>query len=78
MHYVFQNCPPLSGVGGSIESHLRALGETERWIIEVLMHLLLELRSHVYKNAVDTCPFKEVSAPSGNFFTLQLLELYAG
>ncbi|CAN7067984.1 unnamed protein product [Brassica rapa subsp. trilocularis] len=29
-HFRLQHCPPLSGVEGSLESHLRVLGERER------------------------------------------------
>ncbi|KAI3462561.1 hypothetical protein Pfo_019224 [Paulownia fortunei] len=74
-----QCCPPLSGgVEGSIESHLRVLGERERWNVDVLLRLLAELLSRVHQNAVETCPFPGVSNSTGISFSPSLLELYAG
>ncbi|PIM99913.1 Protein phosphatase 2A regulatory subunit A [Handroanthus impetiginosus] len=73
-----QRCPPLSGVEGSIESHLRVLGERERWNIDVLLRLLAEMLSYVHQKAVETCPFSSVLDSTRVAFTLSLLELYAG
>ncbi|KAL0378044.1 UNVERIFIED_CONTAM: RAB11-binding protein RELCH [Sesamum radiatum] len=73
-----QRCPPLSGVEGSIESHLRVLGERERWNIDVLLRLLAELLSYVHQKAVETCPFSSVSDYMEISFTPSLFELYAG
>ncbi|KAI3451788.1 hypothetical protein Pfo_008453 [Paulownia fortunei] len=73
-----QRCPPLSGVEGSIESHLHVLGERERWNVDVLLRLLAELLSYVHQKAVETCPFSSVSDSTGVSFTLSVLELYAG
>ncbi|KAL2499450.1 HEAT repeat-containing protein [Abeliophyllum distichum] len=74
-----QRCPPLSGVEGSVESHLRVLGERERWNIDVLLRLLVELLPFVHQKAVKTCPFpSEVADSTGISFAVSLLELYAG
>ncbi|XP_027770448.1 RAB11-binding protein RELCH homolog isoform X2 [Solanum pennellii] len=73
-----QRCQPLSGVEGSIESHLRALGERERWNIDVLMRLLTELFPFVRKKAIDTCPFPLVSDDERLVFSTSVLEQYAG
>ncbi|KAK1576809.1 hypothetical protein Q3G72_016663 [Acer saccharum] len=73
-----QRCPPLSGVEGSVESHLRVLGERERWNVEVLLRLLAELLPFVQQNAIETCPFSSVSMSKGTVFPSSLLELYAG
>ncbi|KAL5745067.1 hypothetical protein ACOSP7_026213 [Xanthoceras sorbifolium] len=73
-----QRCPPLSGVEGSVESHLRVLGERERWNVEVLLRLLAELLPFVHQNAIETCPFSSVSISKGTVFPSSLLDLYAG
>ncbi|KAL0424018.1 UNVERIFIED_CONTAM: RAB11-binding protein RELCH [Sesamum radiatum] len=73
-----QRCPPLSGVEGSIESHLRDLGERDRWNVDVMLRLLAELLPCVHHNVVETCPFPEVSHSTGILFTPALLELFAG
>ncbi|KAK4416466.1 RAB11-binding protein RELCH [Sesamum alatum] len=73
-----QRCPPLSGVEGSIESHLRVLGERERWNIDVLLRLLTELLSYVHQKAVETCPFSSLSDSTEISFTPSLFEVYAG
>lgn len=79
IHYpYFQRCQPLSGVEGSIESHLRALGERERWNIDVLLRLLTELFPFVHKKAIDTCPFPLVSDDERLVFSASVLEQYAG
>ncbi|XP_027077488.1 uncharacterized protein [Coffea arabica] len=72
-----QHCPPLSGVEGSVESHLRVLGERERWNIDVLLRLLTELLPFLHQTAVQTCPFASVSNGVGTFFSVSLLELYS-
>ncbi|XP_016502891.2 uncharacterized protein LOC107821016 [Nicotiana tabacum] len=73
-----QRCQPLSGVEGSVESHLRALGERERWNIDVLLRLLIELLPFVLKKAIETCPFPLISDDKGLVFSTSLLEQYAG
>lgn len=73
-----QRCPPLSGVEGSVESHLRVLGERERWNLEVLLRMLAELLPFMHKNAIETCPFSSVSLSEETVFPSSLLELYAG
>ncbi|KAL0431339.1 UNVERIFIED_CONTAM: RAB11-binding protein RELCH [Sesamum radiatum] len=72
-----QRCPPLSGVEGSIESHLRVLGERDRWNVDVMLRLLAELLPYVHHNVVETCPFPEVSHSTGILDTPALLELFA-
>ncbi|XP_010279364.1 PREDICTED: lisH domain and HEAT repeat-containing protein KIAA1468 homolog [Nelumbo nucifera] len=78
-----QRCPPLSGVEGSMESHLRVLGERERWNIDVLLRMLTDLLPFVHQKAIESCPFPSVngslaSDPQGAFFSISVLELYAG
>ncbi|KAJ4707051.1 hypothetical protein OWV82_020625 [Melia azedarach] len=73
-----QRCPPLSGVEGSVESHLHVLGERERWNIEVLLRMLVELLPFTQQNAIETCPFSSVSESKETVFPSSLLELYAG
>ncbi|XP_065848417.1 uncharacterized protein [Euphorbia lathyris] len=72
-----KRCPPLSGVEGSVESHLRVLGERERWNIDVLLRMLVELVPFVYQRALDTCPFSLVSESKNALFSISLLELYS-
>ncbi|KAK6125431.1 hypothetical protein DH2020_040825 [Rehmannia glutinosa] len=75
----FKRCPPLSGVEGSIESHLHVLGERERWNVDVLLRLLADLLSYVHQKAVETCPISLESDTTGiSFTTLSLLQQYAG
>ncbi|GMI68996.1 hypothetical protein like AT5G16210 [Hibiscus trionum] len=73
-----QRCPPLSGVEGSVESHLRVLGEQERWNLDVLLKMLSELLPFVHQKAIETCPFSSVSESNGTIFSSSVLELYAG
>ncbi|XP_043700989.1 RAB11-binding protein RELCH homolog isoform X2 [Telopea speciosissima] len=79
-----QRCPPVSGVEGSVESHLRVLGERERWNVDVLLRMLTEMLPLVHQKAIKTCTFPSVMDPpaiseSGSaFFSTSLLELYAG
>ncbi|CAA7410447.1 unnamed protein product [Spirodela intermedia] len=79
-----ERCAPLSGVEGSVDSHLRFLGERERWNIEVLLRMLTEVLPFIYEKAVKTCPFTSFvkslssSEPDKTFFSFSLLELYAG
>ncbi|GMH04326.1 hypothetical protein Nepgr_006165 [Nepenthes gracilis] len=70
-------CPPVSGVEGSVESHFRVLGEHERWNIDVLLRMLVNLLPLVYKEAIETCPFQSTSESAGTSFSLSLLQLYA-
>ncbi|KAA0031914.1 lisH domain and HEAT repeat-containing protein KIAA1468-like protein [Cucumis melo var. makuwa] len=73
-----QRCPPLSGVEGSVESHLRALGERERWNVDVLLKMLSELLPFVHQKAIETCPFSSVTQATGTMISTSVLELYAG
>ncbi|GAV85558.1 hypothetical protein CFOL_v3_28994 [Cephalotus follicularis] len=73
-----QRCPPLSGVEGSMESHLHVLGERERWNVDVLLRMLSELVPFVHQITIETCPFSSVSESEGATFSSSLLELYAG
>lgn len=73
-----QHCPPLSGVEGSVESHLHVLGERERWNVDVLLRLLAEMLPYVHQKAFETCPFSSVLDYAEKSITPSLLELYAG
>lgn len=79
-----QRCPPLSGVEGSVDSHLRVLGERERWNIDVLLRMLMELLPFVHQKAVDACPFtlaiESLGTPEqvNSFFSTSVFQLYAG
>ncbi|KHG15457.1 LisH domain and HEAT repeat-containing protein [Gossypium arboreum] len=73
-----EHCPPLSGVEGSVESHLRVLGEQERWNLDILLRILADLLPHVHQKAIETCPFSSVSESNGPIFSSSVLELYAG
>ncbi|KAJ7975767.1 lisH domain and HEAT repeat-containing protein [Quillaja saponaria] len=73
-----QRCPPLSGVEGSMESHLRVLGERERWNIDVLLRMLAELLPAVHQKAIETCPFSSVVETTETEISTPLLQLYAG
>ncbi|KAL2896547.1 RAB11-binding protein RELCH-like protein [Bienertia sinuspersici] len=72
-----KHCPPLSGVEGSLESHLRVLGERERWNIDVLLRMLSEVLPCVKQKAIETCPFSAASESAGMLFSESLLQLYA-
>lgn len=72
-----QRCPPLSGVEGSIESHLRVLGERERWNVDVLLKMLMELLPLVHQKAFGTCPFLSTTEIAPTVLSIPLLELYA-
>ncbi|XP_027358222.1 RAB11-binding protein RELCH homolog isoform X2 [Abrus precatorius] len=71
-----QHCPPLSVIEGCIESHLHVLGERERWNIDNLLRILVELLPLVYQKAIETCPFSS-SVETTQVFSTTLLELYA-
>ncbi|MBA0802921.1 hypothetical protein Gohar_013180, partial [Gossypium harknessii] len=73
-----EHCPPLTGVEGSVESHLRVLGEQERWNLDILLRILADLLPHVHQKAIETCPFSSVSESNGPKFSSSVLELYAG
>ncbi|KAK7295763.1 hypothetical protein RJT34_18675 [Clitoria ternatea] len=70
-------CPPLSGVEGSVESNLRVLGERERWNIDVLLRMLMELLSLVHQKVIATCPFSSTAETAQAVLSTALLELYA-
>ncbi|WJX70177.1 hypothetical protein P8452_54312 [Trifolium repens] len=72
-----QHCPPLSVVEGCIESHLHMLGERERWNIDVLLRMLVELLSLVHQKAIETCPFSSTLETTQFVFSITSLELYA-
>ncbi|KAK1320907.1 hypothetical protein QJS10_CPA03g00594 [Acorus calamus] len=79
-----QRCPPLSGVEGSVDSHLHVLGERERWNVDVLLRMMTELLPFLHQKAVETCPFPSAIESHGNpestssLFSSSLFELYAG
>ncbi|TYI74500.1 hypothetical protein E1A91_D07G204200v1 [Gossypium mustelinum] len=73
-----QRCPPLSGVEGSVESHLRVLGEQERWNLDVSLRMLAKLLPFIHQKAIETCPFSSVSESNGTLLSSSILELYAG
>lgn len=81
--FIAQRCPPISGVEGSVDSYLRALGERERWNIDVLLRMLTELLPFIYRKAVDTCPFTPSAEPptspkkEKSYFSASFLKLYA-
>lgn len=78
LNFDLKRCPPLSGVEGSVESHLRALGERERWNVDVLLKMLSELLPFVHQKAIETCPFSSVTQATGTMISTSVLELYAG
>ncbi|KAE8728249.1 KIAA1468-like protein [Hibiscus syriacus] len=78
MDKYFQRCPPVSGVEGSVESHLRTLGERERWNLDILLRILVDLLPYVHQKAIETCPFSSVSESNGTIFSSSVLEMYAG
>ncbi|XP_022992815.1 lisH domain and HEAT repeat-containing protein KIAA1468-like [Cucurbita maxima] len=73
-----QRCPPLSGVEGSVDSHLRSLGERERWNVDVLLRMLSELLPFVHHKAIETYPFSSVTQTAEAMISSSMLELYAG
>ncbi|KAK8346241.1 hypothetical protein V6Z12_A07G200600 [Gossypium hirsutum] len=73
-----QRCPPLSGVEGSAESHLRVLGEQERWNLDVSLRMLAKLLPFIHQKAIETCPFSSVSDSNRTLLSSSILELYAG
>ncbi|XP_062211606.1 uncharacterized protein LOC133912731 [Phragmites australis] len=74
-----QRCPPISGVEGTIDSHLRVLGEQERWNIDALLRMLTELLPFIHQRAIETCPFASVDPTSSTpeNFSVSCLKLYA-
>ncbi|CAL4956424.1 unnamed protein product [Urochloa decumbens] len=74
-----QRCPPISGVEGTIDSHLRVLGEQERWNIDVLLRMLTELLPFIHQKAIETCPFSSVgpSSSTRENFSASCLKLYS-
>lgn len=72
-----QRCPPLSGVEGSVESHLRVLGERERWNVDVLLRMLMEMLPFVYQKAIEMCPIASDPETTGTIFSTSFLESYA-
>ncbi|KAK9048949.1 hypothetical protein SSX86_032086 [Deinandra increscens subsp. villosa] len=70
-------CPPLSGVEDSVESHFHVLGERERWTVDVLLRLLLELLPVVHQISIETCPYPSLLDSIGSSFPTPLLEKYA-
>ncbi|KAF0917240.1 hypothetical protein E2562_017130 [Oryza meyeriana var. granulata] len=75
-----QRCPPISGVEGAIDSHLRVLREQERWNIDVLLRMLTELLPFIHQTAIDTCPFAvdpSTGSTPESHFSESCLKLYA-
>ncbi|KAK7340929.1 hypothetical protein VNO77_21647 [Canavalia gladiata] len=71
------HCPPLSGVEGSVESNLRVLGERERWNIDVLLRMLVELLPLVHQKIIETCPLLSTTESTQAVLSTALLESYA-
>jgi hypothetical protein len=77
---MLQRCPPVSGVEGAIDSHLRVLGEQERWNIDVLLRMLTELLPFIHQKAISTCPFAadpSTGTMPESYFSKSCLKLYA-
>ncbi|PKU83044.1 hypothetical protein MA16_Dca007715 [Dendrobium catenatum] len=78
-----KRCSPISGVEGSVDSHLRVLGEHERWCIDVLLRMMMELLPFIFQRCIDTCPIafatESISRSEQNdsFFSSSLLQSYA-
>uniref|UniRef100_J3L0G3 LisH domain-containing protein n=1 Tax=Oryza brachyantha TaxID=4533 RepID=J3L0G3_ORYBR len=75
-----QRCPPISGVEGTIDSHLRVLREQERWNIDVLLRMLTELLPFIHQKAIDTCPIADdpsTGSTPESYFSESCLKLYA-
>ncbi|KAL2335762.1 hypothetical protein Fmac_016975 [Flemingia macrophylla] len=72
-----QHCPPLSVIEGCMESHLHSLGERERWNIDVLLRMLVELLPLVHQKVIETCPFSSTVESTQVVFSTELLEWYA-
>ncbi|KAL8231137.1 hypothetical protein R6Q57_000915 [Mikania cordata] len=70
-------CPPLSGVENSVESHFHVLGERERWTVDVLLRLLLDLLPTVHRISIEICPYPPLLDSVGSSFPTSLLEKYA-
>ncbi|KAI3785242.1 hypothetical protein L1987_44357 [Smallanthus sonchifolius] len=70
-------CPPLSGVEDSVESHFHVLGERERWTVDVMLRLLLELLPIVHQISIETCPYPHLLDSVESSFPTPLLEKYA-
>ncbi|KAK1433234.1 hypothetical protein QVD17_10143 [Tagetes erecta] len=70
-------CPPLSGVEDSVESHFHVLGERERWTVDVLLRLLLELLPTIHQISIETCPYPPLLDSVGSLFPTQLIQKYA-
>lgn len=61
-----------------MESHLRVLGEQERWNVDVLLRMLLEMLPSVHQKAIEMSPFSSDPETTGTIFSTPFLELYAG
>ncbi|KAK8939037.1 hypothetical protein KSP39_PZI011174 [Platanthera zijinensis] len=78
-----KRCPPISGVQDIVDSHLRVLGENERWSIDVFLRMIMELLPFIYQRCIETCPItfttKSISTLDENrsFFSSSLLQSYA-
>ncbi|XP_071710205.1 uncharacterized protein [Rutidosis leptorrhynchoides] len=70
-------CPPLSGVETSVESHFHVLGERERWTVDVLLRLLLELLPTIHLLSIETCPYPSLLDSIETLFPKPLLEKYS-
>lgn len=76
-----QRCPPVSGVEGTAEAHLRTLGERERWNIDVLLRLLTQLLPEVQEAAIEAYPLLSKipdAVEGGAFFTQDVVKAYVG
>ncbi|CAH1429007.1 unnamed protein product [Lactuca virosa] len=52
-------------------------GERERWTVDVLLRLLMQLLPIVHQIAIDTCSYPSFSEFTGTFFSLQLPQKYS-
>ncbi|KAK9951213.1 hypothetical protein M0R45_006670 [Rubus argutus] len=79
-----QRIAPLSavllflGLKGSVESHLRVLGERERWNVDVLLRMLLEMLPSVHQKRLRCAYILLILKQLEQYFLHPFLELYAG
>lgn len=71
----------MSGVEGTAEAQLRTLGERERWNIDVLLRMLIQLLPEVRESAIESYPLHD-KAPEAvhgaSFFTEDVIKYYTG
>ncbi|KFK24305.1 hypothetical protein AALP_AAs57304U000300, partial [Arabis alpina] len=52
------------------------VGKQERWNIDVLLTMLIELFSAIHQKATETCPFSSISKSDESALSVSLLESY--